>query len=78
MNGTSSYLQEEEWRDLFKKKVATTYHYHGGCVVGSVVDSDYRDLWGERYQGIKMLRERERGEEYNSVSRASESLVSGY
>ncbi|KAL5981206.1 hypothetical protein ACLOJK_029127 [Asimina triloba] len=83
--GTSSSYRKE-LRDLCKKNVKTIYHYHGGCLVGSVVDRDYRvfrvrglrvvdgstlrDSPGTnpmatllmlgRYQGIKMLRERER------------------
>ncbi|XP_068643484.1 (R)-mandelonitrile lyase-like [Aristolochia californica] len=28
--------------DICRKKVRTFYHYHGGCVVGSVVDKEYR------------------------------------
>ncbi|KAL5980791.1 hypothetical protein ACLOJK_028701 [Asimina triloba] len=83
MDGKPIYL---ELRDYCKKNVRTIYHYHGGCVVGSVVGRDYRvfgidglrvidgstlrDSPGTnpmatllmlgRYQGIKMLRERER------------------
>ncbi|KAG9451334.1 hypothetical protein H6P81_011299 [Aristolochia fimbriata] len=29
-------------RDICRKNVRTYYHFHGGCVVGSVVDEDYR------------------------------------
>ncbi|KAG2259769.1 hypothetical protein Bca52824_079063 [Brassica carinata] len=70
---------------LLQHVARTYYHYHGGCVVGSVVDEDYRVsgvkrlrvvdgstfeespgtnpmatvLMLGRYQGIKMLKERE-------------------
>ena len=33
---------EDEVRKFCKKNVKTFYHYHGGCVVGSVVDKDYK------------------------------------
>ncbi|KAL5978413.1 hypothetical protein ACLOJK_029530 [Asimina triloba] len=82
-NGASSY---QELRDFCREKVTTVSHYHGGCVVGSVVNRDYKvfglqglrvvdgstflDAPGTnpmatvlmlgRYQGIKMLRGRER------------------
>ncbi|XP_058096433.1 (R)-mandelonitrile lyase-like isoform X2 [Magnolia sinica] len=48
MNG--SKYRDEELRDFCKKNVSTFYHYHGGCVVGSVVDKDYRVF------GVKGLR----------------------
>ncbi|GMI75345.1 hypothetical protein like AT1G14190 [Hibiscus trionum] len=32
----------EEQRKFCKENVKTYYHYHGGCTVGSVVDSDYK------------------------------------
>ncbi|KAL5981222.1 hypothetical protein ACLOJK_029143 [Asimina triloba] len=35
---------QQELRDFCKARVVTIYHYHGGCVVGSVVDRDYRVL----------------------------------
>ncbi|KAL5981219.1 hypothetical protein ACLOJK_029140 [Asimina triloba] len=35
---------QQELRDFCKASVVTIYHYHGGCVVGSVVDRDYRVL----------------------------------
>ncbi|XP_021890533.1 protein HOTHEAD-like isoform X2 [Carica papaya] len=76
---------EDELRQFCKKNVRTYYHFHGGCVVGRVVDQDYRVLGVEglrvvdgstllespgtnpmatllmlgRYQGIKILRQRE-------------------
>ncbi|CAH2037788.1 unnamed protein product [Thlaspi arvense] len=76
---------DEELKGFCKKNVRTYYHYHGGCVVGSVVDEDYRVngvkrlrvvdgstfeespgtnpmatvLMLGRYQGIKILRDRE-------------------
>ncbi|CAF2050861.1 BnaA09g45720D [Brassica napus] len=76
---------DEELKSFCKDNVRTYYHYHGGCVVGSVVDEDYRVsgvkrlrvvdgstfeespgtnpmatvLMLGRYQGIKMLKERE-------------------
>ncbi|ESQ35396.1 hypothetical protein EUTSA_v10007408mg [Eutrema salsugineum] len=76
---------DEELKSFCKENVRTYYHYHGGCVVGSVVDEDYRVngvkrlrvvdgstfeespgtnpmatvLMLGRYQGIKILRERE-------------------
>lgn len=33
---------EDELRKLCKNNVRTYYHYHGGCVIGSVVDNDYK------------------------------------
>ena len=33
---------ENELRKSCKKNVRTFYHYHGGCIVGSVVDKDYK------------------------------------
>ncbi|XP_050236684.1 protein HOTHEAD-like [Mercurialis annua] len=39
-----------ELRDFCKSNVRTYYHYHGGCTVGSVVDSDYK------VYGVKGLR----------------------
>ncbi|KFK43660.1 hypothetical protein AALP_AA1G156500 [Arabis alpina] len=76
---------DEELKSFCKDNVRTYYHYHGGCVVGSVVDEDYKVngvkrlrvidgstfeespgtnpmatvLMLGRYQGIKILRERE-------------------
>ncbi|KAK4763895.1 hypothetical protein SAY87_013333 [Trapa incisa] len=41
---------QEELSSFCKKNVRTFYHYHGGCPVGSVVDSDYR------VHGVKGLR----------------------
>lgn len=38
-NSTSS---ESDRRNLCKNSVRTFYHYHGGCLVGPVVDTDYR------------------------------------
>ncbi|KAL5981209.1 hypothetical protein ACLOJK_029130 [Asimina triloba] len=35
-------ISKEMLRDFCKQRVATIYHYHGGCLVGSVVDRDYR------------------------------------
>ncbi|KAL5978406.1 hypothetical protein ACLOJK_029523 [Asimina triloba] len=93
-NGTSS---NQELRDFCRVNVATVSHYHGGCVVGSVINRDYKvfglqglrvvdgstflDSPGTnpmatvlmlgRYQGIKMLTERER--EYKSLNSSSES-----
>uniref|UniRef100_A0A1J3D206 (R)-mandelonitrile lyase-like n=1 Tax=Noccaea caerulescens TaxID=107243 RepID=A0A1J3D206_NOCCA len=75
----------EELKSFCKENVRTYYHYHGGCLVGSVVDVDYqvngvkrlRVIDGStfeespgtnpmatvlmlgRYQGIKILKERE-------------------
>ncbi|KAL2903950.1 (R)-mandelonitrile lyase-like [Bienertia sinuspersici] len=43
-------LGKEESKEYCKKNVSTFYHYHGGCVVGEVVDKDYR------VYGIKGLR----------------------
>lgn len=40
----------DELRKLCKNNVRTFYHYHGGCIVGSVVDKDYR------VYGVKGLR----------------------
>lgn len=74
-----------ELKSFCKDNVRTYYHYHGGCVVGSVVDEDYKVngvkrlrvvdgstfeespgtnpmatvLMLGRYQGIKIVRERE-------------------
>ncbi|XP_058096430.1 (R)-mandelonitrile lyase-like [Magnolia sinica] len=42
--------RDKELRDFCKKNIRTFYHYHGGCVVGSVVDKDYR------VYGVKGLR----------------------
>ncbi|CAA0202542.1 unnamed protein product [Arabidopsis thaliana] len=79
----------EELKSFCIKNVRTYYHYHGGCVVGSVVDEDYKVngvtrlrvvdgstfeespgtnpmatvLMLGRYQGIKILKEREEEEE---------------
>ncbi|RWR88134.1 protein HOTHEAD [Cinnamomum micranthum f. kanehirae] len=76
---------EEELREYCQKNASTIGHYHGGCLVGSVVDGDYKVFGVEglrvldgstfldspgtnpmatvmmlgRYQGIKMLRERQ-------------------
>ncbi|KAJ8628205.1 hypothetical protein MRB53_021512 [Persea americana] len=33
---------EEELREYCKKNVSSIGHYHGGCLVGSVVDGDYK------------------------------------
>ncbi|CAN0923642.1 (R)-mandelonitrile lyase-like [Linum grandiflorum] len=78
-------MNPDELRTLCRRNVWTFYHYHGGCVVGSVVDQDYRVVGVEglrvvdgstflespgtnpmatvlmlgRYQGIKILAERE-------------------
>ena len=41
---------EDELKKFCKKNVRTFYHYHGGCLVGSVVDKDYR------VYGVKGLR----------------------
>ncbi|KAL5981228.1 hypothetical protein ACLOJK_029149 [Asimina triloba] len=46
-NGTSSI---QELRDFCRENVGTVSHYHGGCVVGSVIDRNYRVL------GVKGLR----------------------
>ncbi|KAJ8761018.1 hypothetical protein K2173_022056 [Erythroxylum novogranatense] len=72
-------------RSFCKKNVRTYYHYHGGCIVGSVVDPNYKVhgvkglrvidgstflkspgtnpmatlLMLGRYQGIKIIQERE-------------------
>ncbi|KAL6012691.1 hypothetical protein ACLOJK_003180 [Asimina triloba] len=48
--GTSSSYRKE-LRDLCKKNVKIIYHYHGGCLVGSVVDRDYRVFQGQRFEG---------------------------
>ncbi|KAJ4831989.1 hypothetical protein Tsubulata_043521 [Turnera subulata] len=80
-----------ELRDFCRRNVRTFYHYHGGCTVGSVVDSEYR-VYGVkglrvidgstlsespgtnpmatllmlgRYQGIKILKERENASQCN-------------
>ncbi|KAL5981223.1 hypothetical protein ACLOJK_029144 [Asimina triloba] len=37
-------VTQQQLRDFCKASVVTIYHYHGGCVVGSVVDRDYRVL----------------------------------
>ncbi|XP_015895128.2 protein HOTHEAD isoform X2 [Ziziphus jujuba] len=77
---------EEEMRKFCKENVRTFYHFHGGCIVGSVVDDDYK-VYGVRglrvvdgstfeespgtnpmatllmlgrYQGVKILKEREK------------------
>ncbi|GLT96390.1 hypothetical protein SLE2022_140140 [Rubroshorea leprosula] len=80
LNSSSNQL-----RQFCKQNVKTFYHNHGGCIVGSVVDHEYRVSGVEglrvidsstftespgtnpmatvlmlgRYQGIKLLRERE-------------------
>ncbi|GKV01376.1 hypothetical protein SLEP1_g13933 [Rubroshorea leprosula] len=80
LNSSSNQL-----RQFCKQNVKTFYHNHGGCIVGSVVDHEYRVsgvkglrvidsstftespgtnpmatvLMLGRYQGIKLLRERE-------------------
>lgn len=41
---------EDEVRKFCKKNVRTFYHYHGGCIVGEVVDKDYK------VYGVKGLR----------------------
>ncbi|KAL5981226.1 hypothetical protein ACLOJK_029147 [Asimina triloba] len=46
-NGTSSI---QELRDFCRESVGTVSHYHGGCVVGSVIDRNYKVL------GVKGLR----------------------
>lgn len=82
-------LGDEELKSFCKDNVRTYYHYHGGCVVGFVVNEDYKVngvkrlrvvdgstfeespgtnpmatvLMLGRYQGIKILRERETEEE---------------
>ncbi|KAL5553862.1 hypothetical protein UlMin_041263 [Ulmus minor] len=33
---------EDELKKFCKNNVRTFYHYHGGCLIGSVVDKDYR------------------------------------
>ncbi|KAL5983818.1 hypothetical protein ACLOJK_017913 [Asimina triloba] len=43
---------DQELRDFCKKNVVTIFHYHGGCVVGSVVDRDYRVLGVE---GLRVI-----------------------
>ncbi|KAK9750757.1 hypothetical protein RND81_02G219500 [Saponaria officinalis] len=43
-------LGEEESREYCRKNVGTFYHYHGGCVVGLVVDEGYK------VKGVKGLR----------------------
>ncbi|KAL9226202.1 hypothetical protein vseg_002040 [Gypsophila vaccaria] len=43
-------LGEEESREYCRKHAGTFYHYHGGCVVGSVVDEEYK------VYGVKGLR----------------------
>lgn len=45
-----SLLGQEQLSGFCKKNVRTFYHYHGGCLIGSVVDSDYR------VYGVKGLR----------------------
>lgn len=93
-NGTSN---STELSNFCRENVATVYHYHGGCVVGSVVDRDYKVfgldglrvvdgstflgapgtnpmatvLMLGRYQGVKMLKERER--ECKPLNSSSES-----
>ncbi|CAE5957444.1 unnamed protein product [Arabidopsis arenosa] len=80
---------DEDLKNFCKQNVRTYYHYHGGCIVGSVVDEDYKVngvkrlrvidgstfeespgtnpmatvLMLGRYQGIKILKEREEQEE---------------
>jgi choline dehydrogenase-like flavoprotein len=80
---------DEELKSFCIKNVRTYYHYHGGCVVGSVVDEEYKVngvkrlrvvdgstfeespgtnpmatvLMLGRYQGIKILKEREEQED---------------
>ncbi|EXC19988.1 Protein HOTHEAD [Morus notabilis] len=41
---------EDEVRKFCKKNARTFYHYHGGCIVGEVVDKNYR------VYGVKGLR----------------------
>ncbi|KAG7654247.1 FAD/NAD(P)-binding domain superfamily [Arabidopsis suecica] len=79
---------DEDLKNFCKQNVRTYYHYHGGCLVGSVVDEDYKVngvkrlrvidgstfeespgtnpmatvLMLGRYQGIKILKEREEQE----------------
>ncbi|RWR88135.1 Glucose-methanol-choline oxidoreductase [Cinnamomum micranthum f. kanehirae] len=43
---------EEELREYCKKNVSTIGHYHGGCLVGSVVDGDYK-VFG--VEGLRVL-----------------------
>ncbi|XXG69687.1 hypothetical protein AAC387_Pa06g2489 [Persea americana] len=43
---------EEKLRGLCKKNVSTIGHYHGGCLVGSVVDADYK-VFG--VEGLRVL-----------------------
>ncbi|CAL1386821.1 unnamed protein product [Linum trigynum] len=40
----------EQMADFCRRTVSTIWHYHGGCVVGKVVDADYR------VYGIRSLR----------------------
>ncbi|OMO82512.1 hypothetical protein COLO4_22955 [Corchorus olitorius] len=82
----------DDERKFCKENVRTYYHYHGGCIVGSVVDNDYK-VYGVkglrvvdgstfqespgtnpmatllmlgRYQGLKVLREREQSSSSSS------------
>ncbi|CAN1139727.1 (R)-mandelonitrile lyase-like [Linum perenne] len=41
---------DEQMADFCRRTVSTIWHYHGGCVVGKVVDGDYRVV------GIQSLR----------------------
>ncbi|XP_030483090.2 (R)-mandelonitrile lyase-like [Cannabis sativa] len=41
-NHVLAMTSEDELKKFCKKNVRTFYHYHGGCLVGSVVDKDYR------------------------------------
>ncbi|KNA22858.1 hypothetical protein SOVF_029670 [Spinacia oleracea] len=43
-------LGKEESKEYCKKNVSTFYHYHGGCIIGEVVDKDYN------VNGVKGLR----------------------
>ncbi|CAO2828778.1 unnamed protein product [Amaranthus hypochondriacus] len=43
-------MGKEESKEYCKKNVSTFYHYHGGCIIGEVVDEEYR------VYGIKGLR----------------------
>ncbi|PON58331.1 Long-chain-alcohol oxidase [Parasponia andersonii] len=49
-NNVLVMTSEDEWRKFCKENVRTFYHYHGGCLVGSVVDRDYK------VHGVKGLR----------------------
>ena len=43
-------MGKEESKEYCKKNVSTFYHYHGGCIIGEVVDEEYR------VYGVKGLR----------------------